>query len=257
MAKNKAASSAKPTAKKATRNILIQDPDPATLNEAIRDCDLNDEQAHELSIEIKLAVEDLRNYQSHLAKTPDRTTLIKKLKRIEKLFAKLNSELKTDSNLIEFIAPKAALDFLGKAVTHWAMVDAIRASSTFDQATKNNIRLLKHLKPDGNIAVKADVLAQQYAHIVLPDVIGKLHAPFRNWVDLDRQNKGGRPADFVRRHLIHQLALAAPRIIGGEAPIAATGRFVDLCTSVLRACGLPEEGIDKAIPGIIRQMRKD
>jgi hypothetical protein len=53
--------------------------------------------------------------------------------------------------------------------------------------------------------------------------------------------------------LIYQLAEAAPDIVGKLA--ATTGRFVGLCTVVLVACGLPEAGIEKAIPHVVRKLR--
>src|SRR5262245_10551037 len=37
-------------------------------------------------------------------------------------------------------------------------------------------------------------------------------------------------------------------ILGKAASVSTTGKFVDLCSAVLVACGLPESGIAKAIP---------
>ena len=67
--------------------------------------------------------------------------------------------------------------------------------------------------------------------------------------------KVGRPADAARNYLIYQLAEAAPEILGKPGTIATTGKFVDLCTAVLMACGLPETGIAKAIPPVVRKLR--
>ena len=61
----------------------------------------------------------------------------------------------------------------------------------------------------------------------------------------------------MRNYLIYQLAEAAPEITGRPATIAVTGTFVDLCTSVLLACCLPETDIAKAIPSVVRKLRAD
>ena len=57
--------------------------------------------------------------------------------------------------------------------------------------------------------------------------------------------------------MIYRLAKAAPEIIGKPATVAVTGTFADLCTSVALACGLPEKGIAKAIPAVVRELRAD
>ena len=67
-------------------------------------------------------------------------------------------------------------------------------------------------------------------------------------------DEGGRPADAVRRYLIYQLAQAAPEIIGKAATVGSTGKFVDLCATVLVACGMPETGIAQAIPSVVRKL---
>jgi hypothetical protein len=59
----------------------------------------------------------------------------------------------------------------------------------------------------------------------------------------------------VRKYFIQQLARAAPRIIGKRAAVSPTGRFVDLCSAVLPACGLSAKGVAKAIPEIVKQLR--
>jgi len=49
----------------------------------------------------------------------------------------------------------------------------------------------------------------------------------------------------------------AIHIVGKPATISTTGKFVELCTAVLVACGLPEAGIAKAVPGVVSKLRRD
>jgi hypothetical protein len=102
---------------------------------------------------------------------------------------------------------------------------------------------------------RRETLGLEFGHLILTHFIEVIHAPFAPWLQLSRQHKGGRPADAVRRYPIYELAKAAPDIIGKSATAAVTGTFVDLCTSVLQACGLREEGIAKAIPPIVKRLR--
>jgi hypothetical protein len=102
-----------------------------------------------------------------------------------------------------------------------------------------------------------EVLGLKYGHVILTSFIDRLHRPLAEWIELNRQNKGGRKPNAVRIHLIYCLAEAAPDIVGKAAGVSSTGKFVDLCTAVLVACGLPESGIAKAVPGVVSKLRRD
>jgi hypothetical protein len=102
---------------------------------------------------------------------------------------------------------------------------------------------------------KRETLGLQHGHVLLTHFIKRVHQPLATWIEMKSLDKGGRPADVARSYLIYQLAEAAPDIIGKPATGATTGRFVDLCTAVLVACGLPEAGIEKAIPPVVRKLQ--
>jgi hypothetical protein len=98
-------------------------------------------------------------------------------------------------------------------------------------------------------------LGLKHGHLILTYLIERIHGPLGKWMELDRLNKGGRKPDLVRRYLIYRLAEAAPAFLGKAASVSTTGKFVDLCSAVLVACGLPESGIEKAIPAVVKQLR--
>jgi hypothetical protein len=81
--------------------------------------------------------------------------------------------------------------------------------------------------------------------------------PLERWIELDRLNKGGAKPDAVRSYLIYRLAEACPDILGKAAAVSITGKFVDLCSAVLVECGLPEIGIAKAVPAVVKRLRAD
>jgi hypothetical protein len=102
-----------------------------------------------------------------------------------------------------------------------------------------------------------EALGLKHGHLMLTHFIERIRAPLARSIKLKSLDEGGRPADAVRRYLIHRLAEAAPEVIGKRATVAVTGRFADLCTAVLVACGLPEAGITKAIPAVVRKLRAE
>jgi hypothetical protein len=71
--------------------------------------------------------------------------------------------------------------------------------------------------------------------------------PLAGWFATKAANRGGRPANVERRHMINRLAEAAPFILGSDPPISVGGPFVALCERVLPLCGFAEDGIDKAV----------
>src|SRR5262249_22215441 len=92
---------------------------------------------------------------------------------------------------------------------------------------------------------------------ILTSFIERLHTSIAQWIELNRRNKGGRKSNVVRGYLIRRLAEAAPDIVGKPASISSTGKFVELCTAVLVACGLPEVGIANAVPGVVRKLHRE
>src|SRR5262249_28588799 len=102
-----------------------------------------------------------------------------------------------------------------------------------------------------------EAVGLKHGHLILTYLIEGIHGPLERWIELDRLNEGGRKPDAARRHLIYRLAEAAPGILGKAASISTTGKFVELCSAVLVACGLPERGIAKAVPPEVRRLRAD
>jgi len=102
-----------------------------------------------------------------------------------------------------------------------------------------------------------EALGLKHGHLILTYLIERIHGPLERWIELNRLNKGGRNPDAMRQYLIYHLAEAAPAILGKAASISTTGEFVDLCSAVLVACGLPESGIAKAVPTVVKRLRAD
>ena len=164
---------------------------------------------------------------------------------------------------MEHFLPHDTLAYIGRSLTFSGMSEALAK----DVFPKNFQFQIERMAPEGTSITlpliedrsrpMREALGLKHGHLLLAHFVDQVYAPLKKWVELDRLNKGGRPPQIARRIFIRELARAAPNIVGRKATIATTGRFVNLCSAVLLACGLPAEGVEKAIPGIVKQVRSE
>jgi hypothetical protein len=228
-----------------------------------RDFKLTSEQKNTLAIVVCEALDDIIRYHKKLQSQPSRALLVYRLKEFEKAIRRLQYECRHSAELMQHFLPADTLVYIGQALTFSAMSEAL-GRSEFPKIVDVKIDRMRTKGERITLASiedlarpKREALGLKYGHLILTHFIERIRAPFPGYVELARQNKGGRPAEAARRHLIYRLAEAAPEIIGKPATVAITGKFADLCTSVLQACGLPEAGIAKAIPPVVRKLRAD
>ena len=236
-------------------------PEPESWANIVRDCKLTDAQANKLQITLQEALDDIDRYYSKPQNRP-RDVLVKHLKRFEKSLKRLRNECQHSAELMEFFLPFDTLGFIGQSLTFSTMSEALGRDVfpnydfqiDFKQSQGKRITL-ESMEQDTRPMREA--LGLKHGHLILTYLLEGIHGPLEKWIELDRLNKGGRKPDAVRRHLIYRLAQAAPGILGKAAAVSTTGKFVDLCTAVLVACGLSESGISKAVPAVVKKLRAD
>jgi hypothetical protein len=87
--------------------------------------------------------------------------------------------------------------------------------------------------------------------------VERVNQPIKTWFELDRRNRGGRPAkNLARDFLLFRLAEAAPAVIGRRPTATAGRRFVRLCAAVVVACGFDDRGIERAVEKAIKELSK-
>ncbi len=242
-------------------NITI--PESTAWSDLVRDLKLTKMQAHELLIALRHVHADVEFYNQAVAGRPDRKELIRRLRLMEKAFGRLQYECRRNAAFLEFMLPHDAGAFLGLSLTFTYMGEALGEDvfpKNFDfqmermaaDETPITLRSLEELSRP-----MRESLGLKHSHRLLPHLVDHIYAPLKKWVELDRLNRGGRKPQLERRLLINELARAAPDIIGEKASVATSGRFVNLCAGVMSACGLPVEGLEKAMPGIVKQFRID
>ena len=248
---------------KAKRGVRVTFPEPESWADIVRDCKLKDAQANTLESTLKQALDEIDSYYSKLQNRPSRDVQVKHLKLFEKALKRLRDECQRSTKLMEFFLPSDTLGFIGESLTFLAMSEALGR----DVFPKNYDFRIEFKQSQGKRITLASVeqdtrpmreaLGLKHGHLILRYLIERIHRPLERWIELDRLNEGGRPPDAVRSHLIYRLAEAAPAILGKAASVSKTGELVDLCSAVLVACGLPESGIAKAVPTVVKRLRAD
>ena len=238
-------------------------PPPQEWQNILHDFELMPTQAETLKVTIEEALGAISQYQAKLQNQPSRSDLVKGLKNFEKALRRLPDECRRSADLMEHFLPDGTLAFIGQSLTFAAISEALGrdvSPKRFDFYFKIRIKreqgerfTVSSLEQDTR--PKRETLGLQHGHVLLTHFIGRIHQPLARWIEMKSLDKGGRPVDVARSYLIYQLAEAAPDIIGKPATVATTGKFVGLCTAVLVASGLPEAGIEKAIPPVVRKLR--
>jgi len=261
--RKKGSSFIKATPKAQRQDIQLRFPLTEEWNNIIRDFKLNPTQAETLKFTVEEALAGICSYQAKLKKPPTRSLLIDRLKRFEKALARLRDECRRGADLMHDFLPHDTLEYVGRSLTFAAMGEALGKNvipPNFDHKieVKRSVgeRITLEFMEEFSRPSR-EALGLRLGHVILTRFIERIHAPLAKWIELKRVDKGGREAGFARRYLIYRLAKAAPEIIGKPATVAVTGTFADLCTSVALACGLPETGIAKAIPAVVRELRAD
>jgi hypothetical protein len=238
-------------------------PEPESWANIVRDCKLTDAQANTLESTLKQALDEIDSYYSKLQNRPSRDVLVKHLKLFEKALKGLQNECQRSAKLMEFFLPSDTLGFIGESLTFLAMSEAL-GRDVFPKGYDFKIEFKQSQGKRITVAsVEQDTrpmreaLGLKHGHVILTYLIERIHGPLERWIELNRLNKGGLKPDAVRRHLIYRLAEAAPAILGKAASVSTTGKFVDLCSAALVACGLPESGIAKAVPTVVKRLRAD
>jgi hypothetical protein len=219
---------------------------------------LNHAQADILASTIKRVIPDLEAYRK---RKELRSVLVSRLKLMEKAFGRLQFEMNRSAHLMSDFLPFDTLEFVGESLTFTAMAQILG-----ERVIPKNLgvvldRMRQRNEPitiaalEEHLSARRRSLGLKEGHVLLKYFIDSVGAPLRNWVELDKLNEGGRPANAARQYLIWRLADVAPQLIGRRAPISRTGAFVNLCEQVLIACGFPEESVGKAVEAVVRKRR--
>ena len=140
------------------------------------------------------------------------------------------------TQLMSFSAMESALDREVQTPELRSEIESILSECPDFRITQIEDRLLARRQARGH---------ENWGELLM-HFVERINQPIKTWFELDRRNRGGRPAkNLARDFLLFRLAEAAPTVIGKRPTATANGRFVRLCAAVqsVAACGSGDRGI--------------
>jgi hypothetical protein len=227
-------------------NLCLSRPQAVALEEVLRDVDA-----------------DLKIYRASQQKRPNRPDMLLNLNKTLRLAKALQRQIqRPGGDLLDFM-PHEGLRQIAALLTFSAITDA-RGKDAFPKDFAADMRALeKDLGHSPNLVEIESAYASKRAEFgltnpaeLLSHFLDTLIQPMESLVEFNRHDGGGRPISAERRYLIEQLVDAMPAIIGERPTASLTGRCVNLCELVIVACGLPSEGVDKAVVAVVQKLGK-
>jgi hypothetical protein len=220
-------------------------------------------QENELRIAIRHMKEDIDQYNDMMKKIGPRSELKRKLLAFEKSLAKTRYYVECFEQGMDHWMPSDALEQIGLRSSFWK-AEEIHGDKTYswrinrqmqDASFKGSPLSIEQIGEELEASLRS--LGLLAGPAILKRFIQELHDPLKKWVDIERSNKGGAPAQKTVRLVIYRLAWSAPEIIGSEAAVSKDGPFVRLCSAVLRACGQPSDSVGGIAPEIVKKALAD
>jgi CRISPR/Cas system-associated endoribonuclease Cas2 len=238
-------------------------PDPDDFDEIVSESGLNDEQANELSLTIRHIAEDLETFEKQFEGRKPRAELVPRLKRLAKILGELEDEIRRASSTMSDFLPFDTLEEIGLLMSYSALEAALDCKLISRKLRPEIERILEEgdelriAEIESRFDYERRTLGLEKGPRLLAYLIRRINRPIKTWVELDRLNRGGRPSNMVRDYVLIRLAQACRRILGKRPTATASGSFVRLCVGVFNACGLDDEGIEKAVDRILTRLSRN
>jgi hypothetical protein len=226
--------------KRQPRTMIVL-PDKAALEDLAKALKLEAKQAAALDEAICTAEWEVRTYLETAFARDERQHLVRSLKNISRHLGKLISVMEEVGADIDLLLPQGSQDAIEAAMSPTVREKLLGPALGVSDALAGH---------------RWKSLALSHPGTLLKSFLQTVQMPVTAWIELDQLNKGGRPADLARWHLVRCLAETCPAILGREAPISMTGPFVELCAAVFTRCGLDDTGVEKLVPQVISSLRK-
>ena len=192
----------------------------------------------------------------------DREEGIRRIKNLELRIANLIDALKIEGkNLVE-IVPHSALGALGELFTVGAAT-IVANKSCFPAAA---LPMPVEGKPTQSLLTLQEV--EQYYKGLRQDngllygagliqlALETIHSPLEEWLKKNSLNRGGRPKKSIRDFMVDRIIVGAEKILELSPDTKKGGQFLTFCNLCLVHCGVPEDGLDKAIAAAINERTK-
>jgi hypothetical protein len=222
----------------------------------------NNEAKHALWEFIGDMVADVLNFQKVQKAKVDRSDGTRRIKNLDSRILNLKNALNAESKTITEIIPLAALEQLGELFT-------VGAASTVAKKMcfpKDPLPTLNGKEGEPEIRSLEDVENYYvgmrrdngllYGTELLQLSLETIHKPIRDWLTKNSDNLGGRPKKSSRDAMIHRTIVFAEKNLKFTPETKKGGNFLTFCNLCLVSCGVPENGLDKAIAAAINEHAK-
>ena len=226
-------------------------PSPEDWNSLVLELGLNARQAHELDIVLRHAEADLAAVAEAAATPAEKRELVAALEALSKALGDvervIQSRLPELSDALPIDTTSAIGDMLtAREIESVLGVGRVRLDlTTLLWSSVTTLGEISADDVDGATASQRQALGITAGPELLGHFIRRLHLPLQEWLDDHRANRGGRPSNYVRDHLIHVLAKNAHRICDTQP--SSNGPFIRLCDAVFRSLGLSTVGLRDAV----------
>jgi hypothetical protein len=239
----------------------VRYPTEAEFKAIVQRFELKPEQVRALNHAIARAVSSIKDYEAKNYSPEERKHLVGRIKTMEQLLRKLLYEMDRSLPDMQKYLPTNVLETIG----HRSSTSFIRetlGTSLFEEGVGLNVKFLAD--QDNKIGLEEIEMLCAPVHAaaglmsgpkLMHKYIKDIHAALVMWLQANKNAGNGRRPLIFRQYIVLCLAAYAVEITGKDAPKASTGRFVDLCLSVLSACGLSIKGAEKSIPSIVAKLR--
>jgi len=247
-------------------NHLMQElvvPSETVWLEEFKQFDFTKEQRRELEVVLMNLREDIYQFNKKTKEIGLRTENKRRLIALEKVLAKTRYFLEHYQDDMDNWLPFDMREEIGLLSNFLIAQEALGEKTYSDRLNREIVDAAYQQTPltiekvEEKLVHSRKSIGLLAGHKILLNFVQRIHEPLRKWRKTERDNKGGNPAKKTQRAVIYWLAWSAPEIIGREAAIRKTGRFVELCSAVLSACGLPNPSVGDSAPKIVKKALKD
>jgi hypothetical protein len=243
--------------------LPLKFPSEESLAEIALNLRLSQKELSELRLVLGHVVIDVNAYVKITGGRNSKPSRVKRLKKINGLLTALIAELAQEPQSLLDVLPNDTLEHIGQGLSLSGMAETLGMDAYpkgIDRKLNSDefrAEILSVAKVESMTLTKRSALGLLYGPSLLVNYLAKVHAPLRRLADTADLSVGGRKKDYARHHLVYWLALMSEEILGKEASINTEGRFVDLCSLVMEACGLDPKGVNKLVPRVVPKARAD
>lgn len=239
-------------------NLQLHMPNEMAWGEIKRDCKLSAEQA----VALWSTLEEAVGVSEAQSRGPTSAEIKKALTKVDNALERLALTLRQNDVTVAL----RAIETYGLMGHLLSATAAVQLTESDDELSANGIEGLLRLSQLTRAPIRAstiDALAladrQRRLSHQTPEamnfVVRQLRQPISAWLLQARQDKGGNRLNSDREMLIFLLARDASKFIERKPNTKGKQDFMSLCTHVLVACGIDDQGLEDAVARCLKKYK--